>query len=129
MVTETLTRGTWQVEVRDTQFGPLLLHGIETDGLFAFAWLHPIAGWRLDTHPCLSHQTYVQKVAHIIQVVPDVREIAVINLWTGEWASVYLRNGMDSVTTRRGKFTLSAGRSDDDHAGAGRAGGTEWGHE
>lgn len=86
----------WTVPVQDTYFGPLLIHGIESDGLFAFAFRNN-GGWKLHQSTYLRHQTYVRIANEIIDNVNNktVREIAVVNLWTGEWATVYdaLRRG------------------------------------
>lgn len=107
-------RGEFVVEQGETTFGRVLRHGL--DGLCLFMILPARSGWKPMQYyteqsdgslshgamgAVLSHQTYRKKVEAHLEQHPSTREVAVVSLDTGEWKTVWLRDGEDAVADNR----------------------------
>lgn len=90
---ETLTRdpderGDWVVEKHENTFGEVLKHGLD-DGVI-FMVLPKLHGWRpMEKGMMLSHQTYAKHVTEWIEENEYPRKVAVVNVKTGEWQTVW----------------------------------------
>lgn len=106
-------RGEYTVDLRDTEFGRVLSHGL--DGLCLFmarangGW-KPLEWYRTksdDTvrngakHPTLSHQTYAKDVETYLEHNPETLEVAVVDLDAGDWQTVWVRDGEDQLADHR----------------------------
>jgi hypothetical protein len=98
-----MVTGAYTVPIRTGgMFGDELVHGIPGNGPIAYAWRHRLDGWRMAEWFRLHHQTYVDAVRTIIlDHGPDtVAEVAIVDLWSGEWRTVYLKRGQTASGTR-----------------------------
>lgn len=106
-------RGEYTVDLRDTEFGRVLSHGL--DGLCLFmarangGW-KPLECYRTGSdgttqkgakHPTLSHQTYAKDVETYLEHNPETLEVAVVDLDAGDWQTVWVPHGEERLADHR----------------------------
>lgn len=86
--------GQFTVPLKETSFGLLLDHD-HSDRVMLMG-LPRSAGWRAISSVCLPHQTYVEKVEEWLGGKKFAREIAVLEVDSGEWETVW-KGGFDGM--------------------------------
>lgn len=79
--------GRFTVPIKENHFGLLLDHD-HSDRVMLMG-LPSTAGWRAISSVCLSHQTYVKKAEEWLKGKKQARKIAVLEVDTGEWQTVW----------------------------------------
>lgn len=96
-----LPKGTFTVGGNVTRSGNYSLkHGL--DGAVLFMGLPRLHGWRPFGAMILAHQTYKKDVVTWLRENPGAREVAVLAVDTGEWATVWTKHGHEPSASQRG---------------------------
>lgn len=95
-------RGRFTVETKETSFGPRLVHGL--DGMIAYVVLPSGCGWKpVAREVKMGHQTYRKHVPEILEDYPRARELAVADLDSGEWVTVWVKDGREPSSPLEGE--------------------------
>lgn len=101
------------VGMRDNSFGRVLEHGL--GGFCQYMVLPKVSGWRpmenynqmpngvesYPRSPCLPHQTYIEDIHNYLKNNTTPREIAIVDLDSGNWKTVWSKDGTDIVADER----------------------------
>lgn len=88
--------GDWEVDIGSSIHGrPILSHDLEERVILM--GLPKLAGWEPFGRIMLSHQTRVEKVRDWLDDNPFAREVAVLEVDTGTWQTVWSADNHDPI--------------------------------